>query len=130
MNKTLLFALLLQTGVTSAACLSYEPSMVILTGKLHRATFPGAPNFESVAAGDQPETGYYLTLEQPICTLADKYDDHTPFKSVKEIQLVLNEKQYDELRPRLGQTVQLRGRMFSAFTGHHHADVLMKVVDK
>jgi hypothetical protein len=30
------------------------------------------------------------------------------------------------LRPRLGQRVVLRGTLFAAFTGHHHAPLLLQ----
>ncbi|WP_164840467.1 DUF4431 domain-containing protein [Collimonas arenae] len=110
-----------------ANCLRYEPETVTVTGKLHRETFPGRPNYESVANGDEPETGFYMSLEPTICTVGDIGQSEVAFKSVREIQLVLNKKQYAELRPKLGAVVRLRGQLFSAFTGHHHADVLLRV---
>ncbi|MRW90649.1 DUF4431 domain-containing protein [Duganella sp. FT80W] len=133
MNSRLLYlvALLLVEASTAFAgdssCLKYEPETVTIIGKLHRETFPGPPNFESVANGDEAETGFYLSLESPICTVGDGGADQVPFDSVREIQLVLNEKQYAILRPKLGSIVTLQGNIFSAFTGHHHADVLMRV---
>jgi hypothetical protein len=57
-----------QTSGACAAppkCLDYGGEMVALTGKLHRATFPGRPDYESIADGDEPETGFYLTLAAP-----------------------------------------------------------------
>ncbi|MBB5368240.1 MULTISPECIES: DUF4431 domain-containing protein [unclassified Janthinobacterium] len=111
----------------NAACLKYEPEEVTLAGKLHRETFPGSPNFESVADGDERETGFYLTLAQPICTQADSGSDRQAHESVREVQLVLSKEQYASLRPQLGQQLKLRGQLFSSFTGHHHADVLLRV---
>ena len=109
------------------ACLKYEPETVVVTGTLHRETFPGRPNYESVANGDEAETGFYLSLDSPICTVGGNGADRVPFDSVREIQLVLNEKQYAALRPRLGKKIDARGKLFSAHTGHHHAQVLMRV---
>lgn len=111
----------------AANCLKYEPAVVDVAGLLHRATFPGKPNFESVAEGDEPETGFYLTLKQPLCTQGDGGPDAQAHDAVTEIQLVLTQAQYARLRPELGQQVQLRGQLFSSFTGHHHADVLLRV---
>jgi hypothetical protein len=108
-------------------CLKYEPETISVVSKLHRETFPGRPNFESIANGDEAETGFYLSLNAPICTVGGSEVDNVPFKSVSEVQLVLNEKQYAMLRPKLGEKVLLQGQLFSAHTGHHHADVLMRV---
>lgn len=121
------FTSLLYLSAHAADCLKYEPDVVTLTGSLHRATFPGKPNFESVADGDEPETGFYLTLGQPICTRGDSGPERQAHAAVKEIQLVLTEAQYASLGPKVGSQVQLRGQLFSSFTGHHHADVLLRV---
>lgn len=123
----LLFFSLFCSAANAADCLKYEPEVVALNGTLHRATFPGRPNFESIADGDEAETGFYLTLKQTICTQGDGGPEREPHKGVREIQLVLTPVQYATLRPQLGQQVQLRGQMFSSFTGHHHADVLLRV---
>ena len=125
----LLFFSLFCAAADAADCLKYEPEIVALSGTLHRATFPGRPNFESVADGDEAETGFYLTLAQAICTRGGDNGDpeREPHKDVREIQLVLTPEQYATLRPQLGQQVQLRGQMFSSFTGHHHADVLLRL---
>ena len=123
----LLFFSLFCSAAHAADCLKYEPEIVALSGTLHRATFPGRPNFESIADGDEAETGFYLTLAQPICTRDDGSPEHEAHKDVREIQLVLTPEQYATLRPQLGQQVQLRGQMFSSFTGHHHADVLLRL---
>lgn len=111
----------------AADCLKYEPAVVSLSGELHRATFPGRPNFESVASGDEPETGFYLTLKQPLCTQGDAAGEQEAQEGVREVQLVLTQKQYAQWRPKLGQQVTMRGSLFAAFSGHHHAPVLLRV---
>ena len=121
------FASLFCLSANAVDCLKYEPAVLVLTGSLHRATFPGKPNFESVVNGDEPETGFYLTLNQPICTQGDSGPDRQPHDAVKEVQLVLTKTQYATLRSKIGDQVQLRGQLFSSFTGHHHADVLLRV---
>jgi hypothetical protein len=57
-----------QTAPTPNApdCLSYEPSVVRLTGTIVRETFPGAPNYASVEQGDKPEVYWFLNLSRPI----------------------------------------------------------------
>ena len=37
-------------------CLKYEPEIVEVAGVLETKTFPGPPNYESIEAGDRPET--------------------------------------------------------------------------
>ena len=44
-------------GRAPGECLLYEPQIVSLAGTLRRKTFPGRPNYESVARGDEAETG-------------------------------------------------------------------------
>ncbi|WP_394781466.1 DUF4431 domain-containing protein [Undibacterium sp.] len=128
MRIPLLLSALLSISIPAfAACLHYEPARVTLTGKLHRQTFPGAPNFESIKDGDAAETGFYLTLAQPVCTVEDAEREESGFASVKEVQLVLDQALYDVLRPKLGQQVSLSGQLFAGFTGHHHTDVLLTV---
>lgn len=128
MKTRLHLALLLWAAASAAgaACLKYEPDTVTLAGRLHRGTFPGSPNFESIAAGDEAETGYYLTLDAPICTQADSADREA-HEGVREVQLVLTEQQYAALRPELGKQVRLKGQLYSAFSGHHHAPLLLRV---
>ena len=115
------------SGQARAECLSYGAAPATLTGKLVRKTFPGAPNFESVAAGDQPETGFYLQLAQPVCVKGGAGDAGSePLENVRLVQLVLQQKDYAALRPSLGNTLQLRGKLFSQMTGHHHAPLLLE----
>nr|WP_315394120.1 DUF4431 domain-containing protein [uncultured Duganella sp.] len=111
----------------AADCLNYEPDTVTLVGELHRATFPGKPDFDSIDHGDEPETGFYLSLNPAICTRGKSAGDQQAHDGVQEVQLVLTPEQYAALRPRLGGQVELQGRLFAAFSGHHHADVLLRV---
>jgi hypothetical protein len=111
-------------------CLQYEPHEVSMTGKLVRRTDPGSPNYESVENGDQPETYFYLELSAPVCTLAASTDPNDPdvaLHDVHLVQLVLDDAAYKRLRPKLGRRVTLRGTLFAAITGHHHAPLLLQV---
>src|SRR2546426_7120545 len=83
-------------------CLSYEPAVVTLTGRLERRTYPGRPNYESIKEGDEPETHFYLNLPRSICTNGERDSPDTyPQQNVKLIQLVLELEGYKRLRPML-----------------------------
>jgi hypothetical protein len=106
------WALALLESSTSLApppdCVSYRDT-VIVHGTLERLTFPGWPNYESVAAGDEAETGYYIRLQDPICACPgagqspDSDATVEPKDSVLLIQLVLDSTGYALFRPVLGK---------------------------
>lgn len=109
-----------------AACLPYEPASVTLSGTLERKTFPGSPNYESVANGDEPETGFYLALSTPICAVgtADSENPET-HRNVKLVQLILDQQGYSNLHALLGKKIHVRGSLFSWVNGHHHTPLLL-----
>jgi hypothetical protein len=115
-------------------CLAYEPDTVAITGTLERRVFPGGPNFESIAAGDEPEAGFYLRLARPICARLSpaQLRDPDPVLAARDrvtlVQLNLDSAGYARLRPRLGQRLTLRGTLYSSHTGHHHAPLVLAVV--
>src|SRR4029077_18350222 len=91
---TALAAILALTVPASATCLSYA-NRVSVTGTLTRTVFPGRPNFESAAKGDEPETYFVLRLNPPACVDADPTDAEMPAKrGIMEIQLLLSTEQY------------------------------------
>ena len=110
-------------------CLTYEPDKVVLPGTIRRHTFPGPPNYESVARGDAREDVWVLRLSKPICVSASA--DWERESNVTDVQLVLAEgqKQYDQYRPFLGKSVAVSGTLFQGHTGHHHTRVLLTVGD-
>ena len=113
----------------AAWCLNYEPDTVEIAGTLQRLTYPGRPNYESIAEGDEPETGFYLILTKPVCTRGDSLSsDAYPIERVDTVQLVLDSAGYAQLRPSLGQNLSLSGTLFPAQTGHHHAPLLLQVL--
>ena len=113
----------------SSRCFRYEPDTVAITGTLVRKTFPGPPNYESTAKGDAPEPGFYLELALPLCTEAPPETEiNQSLRGVSLVQLVLDQAGYDRLRPNLGRTVTVRGTLFTQFTAHHHAPLLLTVV--
>lgn len=108
-------------------CLAYDPSVVVVTGKIKRHTFAGPPNYESVAKGDAAETTWLLHLAKPVCVSGGEAGEEE--KRVSDLQLVFSEgeKQYQLYRPLVGRTVTATGTLFHAHTGHHHTKVLLTV---
>ena len=126
----LLFLMPTITLAAQSSCLAYEPADVTVTGKLKRHTFPGPPNFESVAKGDQRETGYYLVLKKAVCMNGNPDSpDAYPQENVDFVQLFLSPQQFKALKSRLGKDVTLKGTLFARHTGHHHAPLILKVAE-
>lgn len=97
-----------------------------------RKTFPGPPNYESVADGDKAVTLFVLHLAQPTCfEPEDKTDSlYESAYDVADIQLVLTSEQaYAKLRPLLGKPVRLAGSAFGRHTGGHYTPVLLEKVE-
>lgn len=112
-------------------CLKYQPEPASLSGQLVRKAFAGPPNFEDVATGDEPLIGYYLKLAEPLCMTGNADEEDVDLDAdVRLVQLVLDQKGYDMLRPYLGQKVELKGTMFGAVSGYHNTPVLLQQVEK
>lgn len=73
-------------------CLSYEPTVVKLTGTIISKTYPGPPEYESIRHGDEPETYWLLSLCKPICVNEQEVEkDPDPAQTnVRKIQLVFS----------------------------------------
>jgi hypothetical protein len=107
-------------------CISYKNTEI--KGILYRQTFPGAPNYESVASGDMAETYFLLKLPHAKCVADGKGGEQLQenFDSVTDIQLVLTgQSTYNSLRLSIGKPITCTGNLFSAITGHHHTKVLL-----
>jgi hypothetical protein len=115
-------------GITKT-CLSFEPAVDSIIGTLVRKTFPGPPNYESVQAGDQAETGWYVTLAQPVCFAGTSTNgpNSRDIAAVHLVQLVLTHGEYKSHAGLVGKHVKVTGTFFAAQTGHHHAPVLVQV---
>jgi hypothetical protein len=100
-----------------------------MTGTLERRTNPGRPNYESVAAGDEAETNYFLALKEPFCVLPKSAaPENGPVDGGTSVQLFLDQRGYDRLRPQLGTELTLRGILWEGVTGHHHTPFLLTVI--
>lgn len=113
-------------GITTSlgACLDYEPAVVSLSGTLAREVYPGRPNYESIANGDEPEAIWVLKLDKPIC-INDAGFMAQAETNVAEIQLVLSTDQYQVYADLMGGHITASGTLFHEHTGHHHKTLLL-----
>lgn len=110
----------------AAGCLKYSPDTVSISGSLVRLSFPGPPNYQSVASGDSAETGFYLILNQPVCTEGDSLSAEAyPQAAVDTIQVALDSAGYRDWAPSIGQVVTMSGTLRARVSGHHHAPLLL-----
>jgi hypothetical protein len=130
----LLFLEVVRMPAEASEVLQYEPSEVKVRGIIRRQIFPGAPNYEDITKGDEPELQWMLHLKQPVdvadCIPPDEIDRAR--KNVRQMQLVfhvLNNKTHDDFRDCLEKPVIVTGQLFGTHTGHHRTDVLLKVRD-
>jgi hypothetical protein len=109
-------------------CFKYEPEEVLLRGVVEVATFPGAPNYTSIAHGDARETYWLLRLDRPVCVEGSELEGQAQ-SDVRRLQLVFHEgsSAYNKYRHLLGRGIEARGTLFGAQTGHHHTEVLLTV---
>jgi hypothetical protein len=124
--SALAFLLFLPPIDTAARCLRYEPATVNLVGQLRSATFPGPPNYVSIARGDYPESVFILTLDQAICVSGDPASslNSESHSGLTEIQLVVSR---DKARSMLGKRIRASGTLSGAHTRHHRTPVLLQV---
>jgi len=114
------------TPPKSTACHSYEPSVVTLTGTLVRKRFL---NEAAPVQNDKTEIYWVLKLDSPMCVTKDESEpDLNPrLENVKNVQLVLNESEYNIYRELMGKKVQATGTLFGAHSAHHHTRVLLNI---
>jgi hypothetical protein len=112
-----------------AECWSYDGTTTA-QGILFQETFPGPPNYESIEAGDRPETFWFVALDMPACVAADPAGQALSpvVGSVERIQLIVTTEQYRDHASKVGHHVVVSGRLFSAITAHHKSPVLMDQV--
>jgi len=123
MTFVLLILFVLQPATQT--CVSYEPDAVVLKGTIRQHTFPGPPNYESVARGDQAERVLVLHLAEPICVSAST--DWEKETGVSDLQLVFINNRSQFGKSLAGRKVVVTGTLYHQHTGHHHTKVLIKV---
>ena len=112
-----------------SACLSYEPSVVKLTGTLVREIFPGPPDYASVQHGDKPEVYWLLNLAKPICVDEDTAEPglNPAHKDIRAMQLVISAAFYKKYKNLVGHQVVVTGTLFGEHTAHHKTPVLLTI---
>jgi hypothetical protein len=116
----------------AAECLPYEPATVTLEGTMNRRVFPGPPNFESVASGDEKLMYWILRLKSPICVGSTEVTNEVDsFESrVLEVQIAPKDEQfYERNRQAVGKPVKVTGSLFHQHTGWHVTKVVLRATD-
>jgi hypothetical protein len=101
---------------------------ITVTGKLSLHSFPGPPNYESIADGDTEERTYILELPRMECAddggeLVGRIGFDRVHVSVSDAET--GARLWRELRAALGKEVTISGEAIGHHTGHHHAPVVM-----
>jgi hypothetical protein len=109
-----LFAVSLPHRV-AADCLEYGPNR--LSGTIARQTYPGPPDYESVTRGDEPLVVWVLVLDRRIC-VADPTHRLPKSDYQREVQLLLDDAQYEQYRKLLGQRVTVTGALQPGHADH------------
>jgi hypothetical protein len=124
----LLLAALLVAGPVAASCLQWDVAGVTLNGNLTKQTFPGPPNYESIADGDAPEVYFILHLDRPICVSGkESLNGDVETTGVEDVQLVFLGAVPASVSSEVGKHVAVTGQLFLAQSGHHHTKVLFEV---
>ena len=119
----------LSPSLMAAECLKYEPEVSKLSGTISRKTFPGRPNYESMALGDASETVWVLHLTHPVCVAEGEGGINEAEKGVNTLQLEMKVDQFKIYKDKIGKKVTATGTLFHSHTGHHHTKVLLTVSD-
>ncbi len=112
--------------IDSLKTVFYEPEEVEVSGLLHKAIYPGPPEYMSIETGDHPEEVVILTLKNPI-NIEIKGEDNfnEPEKGVRELQVVFSDSIIS--KSNMKEEVTLKGTLYHAHTAHHRRRVLMMV---
>src|SRR3990170_4007000 len=79
-------------------------------------------------AAGRLERPYILTLVSPACLTANDPDDSV--KSTPTIHIFSSkQKVHAQIARLVGKTVLVRGRPFAAHTAHHHAPIVMDIIE-
>jgi hypothetical protein len=129
--KLLGLFLLVALAAFGSPSLRYEPEEVTLRGVIRRQIFPGRPNYEDIAKGDEPEIYWILQLSTPVDVVGKKDSDvDVPECGARTLQLVfgvLGDKSYADYPDIIGKQVIVVGRLFHSHTAHHKTEVLISV---
>lgn len=113
-------------------------SMIAASGTSHAACLKGGDDGQVAAgrvsigkardAAGRPQQPYILTLSAPACLTAPDKEDNV--KSTRTLHIYSsNEKIHAVIAGFVGKAVRVRGTPFHAHTGHHHAPIVIDVVE-
>ena len=109
----------------------FGPIKTTLIGTVETQTFPGPPNYESIASGDEIESCWYLKLQHPINVLIASGQEHlgndTETYNIKVVQMATGYSEHDKGLIKKKKPVKVTGTLFRRLTGHHHAKILIHV---
>lgn len=94
--------------VSAATCLGY--GTVSLAGRLAHQTYPGPPDYESVAKGDAPRVIWVLLLDRPLCVI-DPNPRYPHAHDELEVQLALTADRYATYQGWVGEQVVVSGKL-------------------
>ncbi|MBK8246697.1 MAG: hypothetical protein IPK85_04780 [Gemmatimonadetes bacterium] len=106
-----------------APCIALETDSVRLEGQVIARVYPGRPNYESLAKGDEPDSVIVLRVTRPVCVRHGSAD-RSVRTNVRELQLFLTREDFLKARSLVGRAVTLSGTIAEAVWGWHHLPFL------
>jgi hypothetical protein len=92
---------------------------IILQGKILLKEYFGPPNYGEDPFSDSIEKYFFIILDIPIIINLNGVE-----KSVTEIQLLYDINEHHIVNE---SSYKIKGKLFKAYTGHHHSDILILV---
>ena len=102
---------------------------ITLSGTLNFKMFPGAPNFDDIRSGDQPEPTYILKLDDSLCVSGSDMQDGTS-ELINDVQIYVDDDRVleESMRRFKGQHIIVTAKDPDvAITGHHHAPLVTRI---
>lgn len=110
-----------QESLTPPDCAIVDPdSAGSFQGMLARLTFPGPPNYESIAGGDRAETVPVLVLPQEACW---RFENQV-YQTVV-MQLIPSNRPFPNTHQWMDHEILAFGHVQRAETGHHHTGIVL-----
>ena len=125
MTMLLRLILAFHTNAAAGGVHRYEPFIDTLTGVIHRETFPGPPNYESIKDGDEIESYGILFLDQPIAVQQGSEEDVAESNVSKTQIIPSSPAQYKKYHNLIGKRVRVIGKLMHQISGHHKTKVLI-----
>jgi hypothetical protein len=114
-------AALPRPAIAASQCVEYGAAN--LAGTLVRQTYPGPPDYESVTKGDEPQIIWVLQLDERTCVYSDS--TYASGHGEREVQLVLDAKQYAQYPEFLGKQLIVTGELVRGGARHEKRLVLL-----